>query len=32
MNDADHDFGRVVTPANVDVSDCVSASIEETNL
>ena len=25
MNDADYDFGRVVTPANVDVSVCPSS-------
>jgi len=32
VNDADNDFGRVVTPENVDVSDCPSAPIEETKL
>jgi len=32
VNDADNDFGRVVTPANVDVIDCTSARIEETKL
>ena len=32
VNDADADFGRVVTPANVDVSDLPSARIEGTKL
>jgi len=32
VNDADNDFGRVVTPANVDVSDCPSARIDEAKL
>jgi len=32
VSDADNDFGRVVTPANVDVSVCPSARIEETKL
>jgi len=32
VNDADADFGRVVTPANVVVSDLPSARIEETKL
>ena len=32
MNDADYDFGRVVTPANVDVSVCPSARIDGAKL
>jgi len=32
VSDADNDFGRVVTPANVDVSVYPSARIEETKL
>jgi len=32
VNDADNDFGRMVIPANVDVSDCHSARVDGAKL